>query len=665
MLTRRITLALLTALTLLLGTFVGAPTASSSTSDSDVIAGAWIVTVKDGYSSARVAHDHAARHGARVSHVYRHALNGYAAKMSDTAAARVARDSRVSRVEADRVVRASAQTTPTGVDRIDGELSAAAKIDGVDERVDVDVAIIDTGIISTHSDLNVVGGVNCSRGSSWEDGNGHGTHVAGTVAALDNDLGVVGVAPGARLWAVRVLDNSGSGSWSSVQCGVDWVTGRNTDNVATNDIEVANMSLGGSSSEVDTNADGTSNCKSSSMHESICNSVNAGVTYAVAAGNSGADAKNYVPAKYDEVITVSALADFDGLTGGNGSPTCRTDEDDTFANFSNYGADVDIIAPGVCINSTWKDGGYKTISGTSMAAPHVAGAAALHKAANTSATPAQVKSALQSTGNTNWNDIDDPDSTKEQLLNVDAFDTAKFVTTSTDGDGGGSTNTAPMSYDDSTINVTSGNYVDITLKGTDPDSGDCDLTFTIATTPAKGQLGTLANQSCTSGSPNQDFATVRYTPNATSSDATDSFTYTVNDGEATSTAATITISITGSGSTESPSTTTATDDIDVTQFGGKSNDNHADLTVSIAAGTTILPGSTVTVSVTKDGGAFDQVTATTGDSGTFTFGYRGLASGAYVATIANVIPPDGYTWDGVGDSVSWSKTSSSTKSYAV
>jgi subtilisin len=374
----------------------------------DAIPGQYIVVLAPGTNSLSAANDMAREHGLTVAHVYSHALNGFAARIPDARLEKLKEDPRVLLIDADRVMTIQAQTIPTGILRIDGHLSSTAAGNG-SGSVNVDVAIIDTGIQTNHPDLNVVGGKNCVKGrNTIEDGNGHGTHVAGTVGALDNGIGVVGVAPGARLWAVRVLDNNGSGTTASVICGIDWVTA----NAST--IEVANMSLGGSGSD--------SVCGGSdTYHNAICNSVNAGVTYVVAAGNSAADSANFRPATYAEVITVSALADFDGAAGGLGSATCRADVDDTFASFSNYGADVDMIAPGVCILSTWRGSGYNTISGTSMAAPHVAGAAALYLSQNPSATPAQVKSALINAGNYNWNNVDDPDGIKEPLLNVSDF----------------------------------------------------------------------------------------------------------------------------------------------------------------------------------------------------------------------------------------------------
>jgi subtilisin family serine protease len=222
---------------------------------------------------------------------------------------------------------------------------------------------------------------------------------------------VVGVAPGARVWPVRVLNKNGRGTASDVICGIDYVTAN------AGEIEVASMSLGGPGTDGtcgETNRD--------AMHQAICASVAAGVTYVVAAGNQSEDAANSVPAAYDEVITVSALADFNGQPGGGAAATCRNDQDDTFADFSNFGADVDLIAPGVCILSTWKGGGYNTISGTSMATPHVSGAAALYKANHPDASPAAVKAALQAAGNTNWIwPSQDSDGIQEKLVNVGTF----------------------------------------------------------------------------------------------------------------------------------------------------------------------------------------------------------------------------------------------------
>jgi subtilisin family serine protease len=348
----------------------------------------YIVVVADGASSQSVAREHARTADADVSHIYAHALRGYAARLTPAGLAAVRSDARVRYVTPDREVRLSAQVLPTGVDRIDADVSSTLAGDG-SGSVNVNVAVLDTGVDADHPDLNVAGGVSCTAGAGeFEDGNGHGTHVAGTIAAKDDAVGVVGVAPGARIWAARVLNAGGFGSFASVICGVDWATGTRLDADPSNDIAVANMSLSGGGA--DDGDCGASN--GDALHAAICNSVDAGVTYAVAAGNAARDFRTSVPAAYDEVLTVTAVSDFDGRPGALGSPTCRSDEDDTFANFSNFATVRDdqahtIAGPGVCILSTWKNAGYNTISGTSMATPHVAGTAALCIAAGCGTNP--------------------------------------------------------------------------------------------------------------------------------------------------------------------------------------------------------------------------------------------------------------------------------------
>ena len=376
----------------------------------------YIVVLKDAVDSDAVANLHANKYGAAVDHVYNFALHGYSAVIPNNRVAALRADENVSFVSEDGTVDALAQQAPTGIRRIGASADGATQTLANDGS-GVGVAVIDTGIQLDHPDLAPVNaGTNCiRRNRPPADDNGHGTHVSGTIAARENGAGVVGVAPGASLYAVKVLNSQGSGRWSQVICGIDWVTA----NAAT--IKVANMSLGGLGTATPSNADCT-NGNSDALHTAICNSVNAGVTYAVAAGNSAADSTNFLPAAYAEVITVSALSDSDGAVGGTGgAPSCRPSErDDYFATFSNYGAPVDIAAPGVCIYSTWLGSGYNTISGTSMATPHVTGAAALYIAAHPGATPAQVRSALVSAAQ--GSPISgDPDSFKEGILNVSGF----------------------------------------------------------------------------------------------------------------------------------------------------------------------------------------------------------------------------------------------------
>jgi subtilisin family serine protease len=383
-----------------------------------VVPGRYIVVLKD---TAPHASDVAAAHRVVPTSVYTHALKGFAAELPDAAVKALAKNPHVAWVEPDVEIHLTAQTVPTGIARSEYD----SFLNGT--SVDADIAILDTGIQLNHPDLYVVKGVDCRTlnkktkdcNSGGSDDNGHGTHVAGTAAARDNGIGVVGTAPGARLYAVKILDRNGSGLRSQIIQGVDWVTR----NAAV--IDVANMSVGGAGTD-DTDGKDCS-LTTDAQHKAICKAVAAGVTFVVAAGNEKSDSATSVPAAYDEVITVSALADFDGLPGrlGAGSfafSACTENVDDSFACFSNFGHDVDIMAPGVGIYSTVPGSTYGTKSGTSMAAPHVAGAAARVKAANPAFTPAQVKAELLLNANPapcatpTGACTDDPDGIQEPLL---------------------------------------------------------------------------------------------------------------------------------------------------------------------------------------------------------------------------------------------------------
>jgi subtilisin len=383
-------------------------------------AGRFIVILDRDADTSSTIRQHGQRNGVRATARFSSTFRGYAATLSQTQRRALLADTTVTAVVPDELIELTAQTTPTGVARVGAKVSTVAAINGSDQRVDADIAIVDTGI-APHPDLNVAGGVNCTTSdrTRWQDGNGHGTHVAGTVAALDNDIGVVGVAPGARVWAVRILNSEGYGLLSWYICGLDWITAQRDPDDATRPLfEGVNMSVAKRGSD-----DG--NCGYTNkdvLHQAICRLVASGVTVVAAAANESTSAAAFVPAAYNEVITVSALADSDGKPGGLGGNRCYSwgtyDQDDTFADFSNYGSDVDIIAPGKCIWSTVPGDSYGYSSGTSMAAPAVTGAVALYKASRPMATPADVREALRYLGTDDWAVATDPDPYHEPLLDV-------------------------------------------------------------------------------------------------------------------------------------------------------------------------------------------------------------------------------------------------------
>jgi subtilisin family serine protease len=338
-----------------------------------LVAGQYIVVFRDDVADAPgLAQSLARAHGASPKYTYQHAIKGFAAQLPEAAVEALRRNPNVAYVEQDQVVRAVGTQSPAtwGLDRVDQRDTPLNNTYNYGPTGSgVKAYIIDTGILTTHADFGgrASSGLDAVDGGPADDCNGHGTHVAGTVGGT-----TYGVAKGVQLVAVRVLNCQGSGTNSGVIAGIDWVTSNHTSGPA-----VANMSLGGGAS--------------SALDDAVRRSISDGVVYALAAGNGDffgrpLDACTQSPARVTQGLTV-------------GSTTSSDNE----SSFSNYGACVDLLAPGSSITSAWYSGttATRTISGTSMATPHVAGAAALYLQGQPSASPSAVADALLSNSTAN------------------------------------------------------------------------------------------------------------------------------------------------------------------------------------------------------------------------------------------------------------------------
>jgi subtilisin len=373
------------------------------------------------------------------TNIYSSALTGFSANLSVAQIAALERRADVASVQADRSFSTSvAEASPSslealagndvpqvvtrGVRRVGIMASPTAAVDGHGPGVNATIAILDTGIDPHHPDLKVVGGYNCTSANhaKWADDNGHGTLVAGVAAARDNDIDIVGVAPGARLWAIKVLNAQGIGTDSALLCGADWLAAH------AGRVDVANMSFGG---QPDGSPPGerfnTKDCGRAAgdlFHEVLCRVHARGVVLVAGAGNDAENAALSTPAAYPEVITVSGIVDSDGAPGGLGGPDpCLGEPDDTFASFSDFGSPIDIAAPAVCISSTYPEpDAVATDSGTSYAAPFVTGAVALLRARHPHMSPKQVERILKHTASPGPIS-GDPDHHPEGVLNVAGY----------------------------------------------------------------------------------------------------------------------------------------------------------------------------------------------------------------------------------------------------
>ncbi|MCU1427278.1 MAG: serine protease [Actinomycetia bacterium] len=387
----------LTAVLCLLG-LIAQPAAGAGTTSR--AKSGYIVVLRPGSSPASIA----VAHGVPLDDTYSAALNGFATELTSAQARALRLAPSVVSVTRERTFAAThvPQVTTRAIRRVGGDASSTISGDG-SGTVAANIAVLDTGIDGRSDDLNIGGGYNCFKPlhpstKAMRDPNGHGTFVAGVAAAIDNGIDVVGIAPGASVWSIRVLNSNGNGTTRTVLCGLDWAIATRTDTDPANDITVVNMSLGGPGT--DDGACGTLN--HDPVHQAVCSAAAHGIVVVAGAGNDSAPLESFIPATYSEVLTATGIQDTDGQPGASGpnslDPGCDMPiGDDVAASFSNYATSAGdlnhmLAAPATCVSSLGTDNRVAVGYGTSFATPNIAGVAALCIAHGDCAglTPAQI-----------------------------------------------------------------------------------------------------------------------------------------------------------------------------------------------------------------------------------------------------------------------------------